>query len=324
MLRPFDANCRLSEWKKILGIVEDCRSPNFETVSKLDVARNTKTRVISQDVLRTRADEELYRLPQVRSLLRISLTRFCSYHRIEYMQGLNEILAPVLSLDPNTVQLELSKATATFSYNTTDATADEEIINGHPFGVHLAVFEALVSRLSPTTFSTRGVDAIQVQLTAFHILLMYHEPSLAILLRKEGMTPDIYAMSWLITLFARRQPVERALHIWDLMLQLDAPYIGVYLAVALLRSRKVSILERSADLLPETLVGLKFESDEEVDAVFRDALHLVANTPSNVTAELNTLGFTTTTTEAVREKGLKELWVSLHALISSVIEKMCG
>lgn len=303
--RSFVEEDRVKHWRKLLSIEREKETADFESVKQEDVKRNTKTRVINQDVLRTRADENFFRSNLVQAVLRHTLIRFCSFYRIEYMQGLNEILAPVLAMDSAVVeQVVKDDAESTHDFASLDY---GKLV--HPFQTHLLIFERLMVKLSPTTFWTKGVDALQVQLTTFHLLLMYHEPVLAIILRKAGMTPDIYAMSWLITLFARRQPVQRVLHIWDLVLQTDSPQVWVYLAVALVRSRKNTLLGLCADRLPETLVGLKFESDEEVDAVFAQAVALMRITPSHLTEELSTLGFGRKVTERDREKGLKDLWV---------------
>lgn len=305
----FTPDIRLQKWKDILDIGATAEEAKFENVERVETLKYSKTRVINQDVLRTRADETFFKSPFVKSVLKQSLIRFCSYHRIEYMQGLNEILAPMLTLDLELVRL-IEDGGMHLSSNSVDSTDSNDSTDvKHPFTTNLLIFERVMNKLSPTTFSTRGVDAIQVQLTTFHLLLMYHEPVLATILRKEGMTPDIYAMSWLITLFARRQPVERALHVWDLLLQMDAPHLCVYLSVALIRSRKDQILSKCADALPATLVSLKFESDEEIDLVFADAVQLMQLTPMNVTSELKELGFNNKIEERTREKGLKDLWV---------------
>lgn len=310
----FTVEERLQKWKDILGIDGTEEGAKFEKIGREETLKNSKTRVINQDVLRTRADEPFFKSSMVKAVLKQTLIKFCSYHRIEYMQGLNEILAPILSLDVELVRsIEETGTTLASGSNDSADGADSYDIK-HPFGVNLLIFERMMTKLSPTTFSTRGVDAIQVQLTTFHLLLMYHEPVLATILRKEGMTPDIFAMSWLITLFARRQPVQRALHIWDMLLQLDAPYLCVFLSVALIRSRRDRILNDCADVLPETLVSLKFESDEEIDIVFADALLLVQSTPANITTELMNLGFDNQIDERAREKGVKDLWVSLHVI----------
>ena len=302
----FTAENRLEKWKELLGIDGNIDSADFEHVTREEVLKNTKTRVINQDVLRTRADEPFFRYPFVKCILKQTLIRFCSHHRIDYMQGLNEILAPVLTL--NTISFDASKYSIPSGGDDVVDNDDYSDVK-HPFGINLIIFEKLMAKMSPTTFSTRGVNAIQVQLTAFHLLLTYHEPVLSMILRKEGMTPDIYAMSWLITLFARRQPISRALHIWDILLQLNTPHISVFLAVALIRSHKNKILSSCADALPETLVAMKFESDDEIDTVFADALRMLQSTPRGIINELEKLGFSTAIEESVREKGLKDLWV---------------
>ena len=308
----FAKETRLENWKRLLSIEDGPAVARFESVPTKDAQKYAKNRVIIQDVLRTRADEHFFRSNLVRTVLRQTLVRFCAFNKIEYLQGLNEVLAPILTLDESIV-CDIEKQNCILSSSSNDSFGNEDLNIEHPFTLNLVIFERMMAKLAPTTFSTLGVNAIQVQLTTFHLLLMYHEPVLATILRKEGMTPDIYAMSWLITLFGRRQPLHRALHIWDLLLQLNRPQITVYLAVSLVRSRKASILNNCADVLPATLVALKFETDEEIDKVFADAIHLMHITPENVTEELAELGFNRKIPEAMREKGLKDLWVSIDS-----------
>mmetsp|Transcript_18491 Transcript_18491/g.41830 ORF Transcript_18491/g.41830 Transcript_18491/m.41830 type:complete len:454 (+) Transcript_18491:177-1538(+) len=352
----FATESRLSLWKQLLGVDSDDVRADFESATEECTRANSKRRVIHQDVLRTRADEDFFKSLFVRAVMRQTLIRFCSHRSIEYMQGLNEILAPCLYLQANLLpahlayqpdspqdsldSLEVSSVevraadaggtgdtgdkagdsgdTGDTTGETSDAlspmySADDPSCNGsqcnipHPFHLSMVLFERIMARFSPTLFSTKGVNALQVQLTAFHLLLTYHEPLLATILRKEGMTPDMYAMPWLITLFVRRQPISCALHCWDVLLRRSSPEILVFAAVALVQSRRRRLLGDAADL-PAVLVSMKIESHAEIDAVFEAADGLMRSTPASLREELVCCGFDTRTSEADREAGLRRFW----------------
>ena len=57
-------------------------------------------RVICQDCERTRQDVAYFRTPEVQAWMRRALVLLCTSCGIEYMQGLNEILAPCLLVRP--------------------------------------------------------------------------------------------------------------------------------------------------------------------------------------------------------------------------------
>ena len=69
---------------------------NFRTG---DEVRNLMdARVIERDVDRTRSNDSYFRDKKIRLLMKECLVRYCAYYKIYYLQGLNEILAPMLTL----------------------------------------------------------------------------------------------------------------------------------------------------------------------------------------------------------------------------------
>jgi len=133
-------------------------------------------RTISQDVLRTRGDDDFFRDNAIRNVLRVSIEAFCIFHDINYMQGINEILAPILTIDTSNVLSNLSN----------NVLLDNQQYNSTllKYRVNLLLFEKLMKRLCPATFSSKGVNALQAQLTSFHLLLTYHDPLLSTFLRE--------------------------------------------------------------------------------------------------------------------------------------------
>lgn len=152
-----------------------------------------------------------------------------------------------------------------------------------------------------------GVQALQTQLASYHSLLYYFDAELSAYLSRQGMTADIYAPSWFITLFARRLPVHIALYLWDLLLQANKSHLIILIGVAFILKHRDLLMNKSAESLPETLVCLRFRSTLEVNEIFAKALELETSTPPSAIRDIQRLGFDSSLPENEREPGLYEL-----------------
>ena len=94
-----DPSTRVERWSQLLGI-EDAQvmRASFWAATDADRMNVLEQRVILQDVTRTRTDEVFFTGETVHMLLREALCSFCAYHKLEYMQGMNEVLAPLLAI----------------------------------------------------------------------------------------------------------------------------------------------------------------------------------------------------------------------------------
>ena len=313
----FSSDDRFKEWLKLLNIpLEQCSTakPLFADCTLDSRIPVSKERVIKQDVLRTRADEIFFKGSTIRSLLKQSLVKYCTYHDVHYMQGINEILAPILTITPG-YEAHLMEIE---NYGSVDGDAGPQSANVDEvldksvyqrFNIGLVMFEKFMAQLCPTIFSTRGLDALQAQLASFHLLLTYHDPQLAYIFRKEAMTPEVYAMPWFITLFARRLPLHIALHTWDILLQIGRPQFTIFLAVALLLSRRELILRDYSEDLPEILVALQFASTKEVNSCVQRALLLERATPISIINDIKKVVYDKSISDDAREAALRCIWV---------------
>ena len=311
---------RIQRWSQILGIAEGAHHrARFWDASDEEVGAVAESRVIEQDVLRTRADVGYFRTPRVRSLLKAALLRYCGFYKLGYMQGLNEILAPLMALveflrwegesavEPALPE-EADKEDREDDKETTEINTATDLESGSPLHLGFLLFERFIERLAPVVFATEGVQALQAQLASFHLLLYYFDADLHGFLSQEGMTTNVYAQSWFITLFARRSPLHIALRVWDnLLAATDKPHISIFVGVALLLHNKQKLASLPIELIPETLVRIQFTSEEEVDAVFARALQMEALIPPSAVREMRMVGFDASLSEADRAPGLFEL-----------------
>lgn len=318
-------------WFGLLGLditTESTLRPRFWDASQTQIDSVAEYRVIEQDVVRTRAEMNYFRTPRVRHWMKIALLRYCGYYQLCYMQGLNEILAPLMAMtellskgyiarnengeeeedgvDDDHSLLPIIDESLQSSIESIDTENIDESNLGS-LNISFLLFERIVDKLAPVVFATEGVQALQAQLASFHLLLYYFDADLHGFLSREGMTTDVYAQSWFITLFARRLPLHLALHLWDLLLAVDKPQIIIFLGVALLLHNKQKLISLPSEQVPETLVRINFLSEEEIDMVFQRALQLEAIIAPSAVQEIRRVGFDASLPENEREPVLYEL-----------------
>ncbi|CAN8063002.1 unnamed protein product [Agarophyton chilense] len=211
----------------------------FARCARDAVADENSREQIDKDVQRTRPGLSRFKQPAVRGALLRLLSLFCERRQVAYVQGFNELLAPFVLL------------------------ADT---GGNPRIVY-ALFAEFVSRFAPwmlETSESRVFDVLKRLFKYFGRLLLYHDPELYWLLERHMMTPDLYATSWFVTLFARNFTVESIMALWDLLLLEDDPLGTSFFGIALLRSKRDELLSVDESRIPETLMMLTAKSPADV------------------------------------------------------------
>lgn len=229
----------------------------FAQTARHAVANDNSKEQIEKDVERTRPGLARFKQPAVRGALLRLLSLFCARRKVAYVQGFNELLAPFVLL------------------------ADT---GGNPRIVY-ALFSNFVNRFAPwmlETSESRVFDVLKRMFKYFGRLLLYHDPELYWLLERHMMTPDLYATSWFVTLFARNFTVESVLALWDLLLLEDNPLGTSFFGVALLCSKRRQLLNVDESRIPESLMMLTANSPEEVRKLWKigSAMRVVHTPPS--------------------------------------------
>lgn len=199
---------------------------------------------IQKDVDRTRPGLQRFKQKTVRGALLRLLSLFCSRRQVAYVQGFNELLAPFILL------------------------ADT---GGNPRIVY-SLFNDFVSRFAPwmlDTSESRVFDVLKRAFKYFERLLLYHDPKLYWCLENNLFTPDLYATSWFVTLFARNFTVECVMALWDLLLLSDNPLGITFFGIAILTSKREQILSVDTSRIPETLMMLTVENGDQVRKLWK-------------------------------------------------------
>jgi len=141
-----------------------------------------EARVVAQDVERTRADVPYFHSAGTQAWLRRSLVAYCVDSGVEYMQGLNEIMAPFLLIDADVAADD--DGSAPLCGNASDSDVVYGLAPKPPSALHFCLFRAVVPALLPTMFSgdaasMRSAAPLRTHLRLFGDLALFHEPKVA-------------------------------------------------------------------------------------------------------------------------------------------------
>ncbi|CAH0750317.1 unnamed protein product [Diatraea saccharalis] len=164
-------------------------------------------------------DDKLAVISDIESII----TFYCKSNNVNYNSnnGWIEILLPLLSL----------KLPRSDTYN---------------------LFERIQKLYIPKGCTKNGVP--------FHILrliLQYHDPELCSFLDTKRITPELYCLPWLRSLFAGPCNLEVVLFMWDLYFQRSDPFFIFFLCLIMIINAKEQLLQMKNDDKSDIIATLK-------------------------------------------------------------------
>ncbi|XP_040195377.1 TBC1 domain family member 23 [Rana temporaria] len=119
----------------------------------------------------------------------------------------------------------------------------------------------------------------------FRLLLQYHEPELCSFLDTKKITPDLYALNWLGSMFAYHCSVEVTQAIWDGYLQHADPFFMYFLMLIMLVNVKDVVLTEEMESKEELLKFLETPPTNlevgDIEDLFSLAQHYHNKTPAS-------------------------------------------
>ena len=284
---PLRTHARIGVWSSLLCIPEGIDDDAHLAAAIANVALTAPNqRVITADAARTRADDVNF--AGAASRIERLLTYYVSaggghggVNAVTYRQGLNEVLAGVLLAGfASVVTPPLSGDLLSSSSNhlpLSDARAS-------------ALLAGIVSRFIPRVYAGAGdadMTALQCSLVLFRLQLLYHDPALARHLSGFNVPPELYAVPWFLTLFARGAVPSVVLALWDILIAAaDSPGPALLhsIAVAFAANHRESLLASSsqgtaAAELPAQAARLAFRDVAHARAVAAAGLDVHRRTP---------------------------------------------
>ncbi|CRH02727.1 conserved Plasmodium protein, unknown function [Plasmodium relictum] len=232
---------------------KDIQNFNYNVYLLLSYIKNpniieTTQKIIDLDVFRTRINKENEKTVYFFNLF---LNYACSYFQFKYKQGLNEVLALFFYLKGK-------------YFNMVDV---------------YFCFQNFVEKFLKEFYYDDEFFFLQISFYLFKILIKYHDPLLSEILEKNKMTPEIYASSWFLTLFASKSNL-RILNIVYLIFLLEHnPFFYFFFSLALLILHRNIFLCVDNSNLPELLSKINIFNKKFLKKVWSLGKYLEKNTP---------------------------------------------
>lgn len=196
--------------------------------------------------------------PEKRKSFEDVLHHYCLMHNISYKQGLNEVLVPFFVC----------------------------FLSGSLSSRPYLLLEAFVTRYMTRYYLYEDSLFLFKSFRFFHLLLLYHDPQLAIHLHACDFPPELYASPWFLTNYARALPIHQVLRLWDYFLAVDDPAFLFFIGLVLVRKKRAQLLLADATGIPELLIDLGIRREEEIDEWCREAIGLFEQTPRSLLRNL--------------------------------------
>ena len=242
---------RIKNWENLLfqDMIVDQLKDDSEILNTVNNHVNQK--VIKNDVARTRVRESIL-VPSFTEYLEFFITYYCKQNSIKYKQGLNEIIGLFILLKYK-IKISLS-----------------EIYN---------LIQAFVNKFLTNYYREEKLTALNSSLSLLTLLLKYHIPLIYNILDYAMILPQMYATSWILTLFSNKFRIDIMYHLWDHLIQINDNLFMHYIIVAFLQYNSNKITGNDIAQIPSVMTGLTIESTEELDKIIEIAFTIRYNTP---------------------------------------------
>ena len=219
--------------------------------------------VIKIDSKRTRYREKNLVLG-FEKILELILTFYCNEKKLVYKQGLNEIFGALLLMKYKINDLKLSN-----------------ILN---------LGESFIDRFLPNYFYEKDLNSIKFGIHLFTLLLKYHEPNIYYYLDKYEIPHELYVTNWILTFRAQKLNIDMFYYFLDYIIQTDDPLFINFILVALIKSKRETLLSIEGKNLIKILSNLTFNTKEELSEIVKMALELRNFTPFSYRFLANKMG----------------------------------
>ena len=207
---------------------------------------------ILNDSKRTRVKER-FNFTDFETVLQKMLVYFCKLNNIEYKQGLNEVLGPFLLLKVKIPKLKLSKI-----YN---------------------LFTLFIDYFFSNYYYEIELFSFRCSISLVNLLLKYHEPSLYSLFKENNISPEMYAINWLLTTYANKNSLEITYTLWDTMLEENDQLFMHFMVIAYLLHHKKKFIETDGSSIPVFFSKNQIGTKELLTEIVKSAREIRKNTP---------------------------------------------
>ena len=219
-----------------------------------EVSNDVKTiRVIKGDIERTRVQESIYMMSFKDYIYQI-IIYYINKNNIAYKQGLNEIVGPFVLLK-HKLQLSFSRI--------------------------YKIIVCFIDKFLTNYYQEQEFYSLKSSFSLINLLLKYHDPEIFHRFEHCMITPDLYATSWLLTLFSGKCSLNILYYLWDRLILFDDNLFPHFFIIAFLIINKNKFNKNDNSILLSVIGHLEIETIEEINILLNYAAEIRDKTPSS-------------------------------------------
>ena len=244
----------LEKWEKILKSNNLIKARTITSdINFDDYNLNYESiQTIQNDSRRTRVRER-FNFIDFESVLQKILVYFCKLNDVEYKQGLNEVLGPFLLLKVKIPKLKLS-----YIYN---------------------LFTLFIDYFFSNYYYESELFSFRSSISLVNLLLKYHDPTLYTLFKENNISPEMYAINWLLTTYANKNSLEITYTLWNTMLEENDQLFMHFMVISFLLYHKHKFIETDGSSIPVFFSKNQIATKEMLTEIVKGAREIRKNTP---------------------------------------------
>ena len=184
------------------------------------------------------------------------LVYYCDMNKLDYKQGLNEMMGIFLLMKFMDGKIELYEV-----YN---------------------IFLLFVDLFFCNYYYEKDIYALNSSCSLMQLLLRYHEPDIYNKFNLAFVTPEVYSTNWLLTCFSNKNSFEVSLLLFDFLIKNNDQAMIYYLIIAFFFNNKEKILSLDVFLVIQYITKLGLNNLEEVQKLMETAILVKNNTPYSI------------------------------------------
>ena len=248
---------KLISWEDVLfeSIVSN---HNFSSLTDADILNeqfnDLKTiKIIKGDIERTRVQESIY-MTSFKDYVYQIIIYYINKYNIPYKQGLNEIAGPFVLLKYK-LNISLDRI--------------------------YKLFVCFIDKFLTNYFHENDFFSLKSTFCLINLLLRYHDPKLFHLFEHCIVIPDLYATSWIMTLFSNKCSLTAIYHLWDKLILFNDNLFTIFFIVALLILNREKCINSDSSIILSMLSQMEINEIDEINTILNLANEIRDKTPDS-------------------------------------------
>ncbi|KAI3652757.1 hypothetical protein MP228_002182 [Amoeboaphelidium protococcarum] len=148
-----------------------------------------------------------------------------------------------------------------------------------------ACFDKFIQRYLYSFFRSDNSKVLKEHLHLMKVLLTWYDPQLATALDNIGFTLDLFAIPWILTLFAHILPLQKTIQLWSMIMAhgMDHSSVSVFIGLAILHNSSIRQNLLTADFTDcMQFVGASSIVGLDMEQIFSTASELYKQCPQSM------------------------------------------